>query len=350
MTTPATFQMTAQQIAEIVKGHLDGDGTRAIRGAATLTDASEQDISFFHNPKYIDQLAGTKAQVLLIPEKMNGALPSLPGKTYIKVAHPQFAFAQILMLLDKGRVHHPQGIHPRAVIDPSAKIGAGTAVGANAVIERDAVIGDNSIIYAGVYVGERTHIGSNCLVYPNVILREDTHIGNRVIIGPGAILGSDGYGFATIQGKHLKIPQIGRVAIADDVEIGANVTIDRATTGETRVGSGTKIDNLVHIAHNVEIGKDCLIVAFVGISGSTKIGNRVTLAGQVGMVGHITVGDGAVVAAQSGLMNDVNPGELMFGSPARPHKEAMKIQALLGKLPEMYDTLKTLKKKFLPEN
>ena len=149
----------------------------------------------------------------------------------------------------------------------------------------------------------------------------------------------------TQDGRHRKIPQIGKVVIEEDVEIGANVTIDRATTGETRIGAGTKIDNLVHIAHNVHIGRDCLIVAQVGVSGSTQVGNRVTLAGQVGIIGHLTIGDGAVIAAQSGIMNNVAPGEILFGSPARPHREAMKLQAIFGKLPEMYDALKQLKKK-----
>ena len=158
-------------------------------------------------------------------------------------------------------------------------------------------------------------------------------------------MGSDGYGFATKDGQHQKIPQIGTVIIEDDVEIGANTTIDRATTGETRVGAGTKIDNLVHIAHNVQIGRDCLIVAQVGISGSTKVGNQVTLAGQVGITGHLTIGDGAVIAAQSGIMNDVEPGEVLFGSPVRPIKQAMKLEAIYGKLEEMYDALKELQKK-----
>ncbi len=350
MTATATLQLTAKQIAETVNGHLIGDGSLPIKGAATLADAGVYDISFFHNPKYMDQLATTQAKVLLLPEKINVAIPALPGKTLIKVANPQFAFAQVLVLLDHGRVHHPQGIHPKAVVDPSATLGKNVSIGANAVVERDAHIGDNTIVYPGVFVGERVHLGERCLVYPNVVFREDTQVGNRAIIHAGAVLGADGYGFSTQQGKHLKIPQIGRVVIEEDVEVGANVTIDRATTGETRIGAGTKIDNLVHIAHNVHIGKNCLIVAQVGISGSTKIGNNVTLAGQVGVVGHLTIEDGAIIAAQSGIMNDVKAGEILFGSPARPHRETLKIQAVLGKLPELYDTVKALKKKFLSES
>jgi UDP-3-O-[3-hydroxymyristoyl] glucosamine N-acyltransferase len=212
-------------------------------------------------------------------------------------------------------------------------------------VERGAVVEAGAIIYSGCFIGANARVGSGSLLYPNVVLREDTQVGARCIIHAGAVLGADGYGFATIEGRQRKIPQIGRVVVEDDVEIGANVTIDRATVGETRVGAGTKIDNLVHIAHNVQIGRDCLIVAQVGISGSTKVGDRVTLAGQVGIVGHLTIGDGAVVAAQSGVMNDVEPGAVLFGSPARPHREAMKLQAIFGKLPEIYEAIRSLRKK-----
>jgi UDP-3-O-[3-hydroxymyristoyl] glucosamine N-acyltransferase len=172
-------------------------------------------------------------------------------------------------------------------------------------------------------------------------------VGDRVILHAGAVLGSDGYGFATDKGIHHKIPQIGRVVIEDDVELGANSTVDRATTGETRIGAGTKIDNLVHIAHNVTIGRGCLITAQVGVAGSVHVGNHVTLGGQVGVAGHISIGDGAIIAAQSGVMNDVEPHEVLFGSPVRPIKQAMKLQAIYGKLEEIYDTIKQVRKKLL---
>jgi len=320
------IQLLANEVASAVGGQLSGDGSVAIRGAAGLDEASEQDISFFHNVKYVDSLNKTRARVVIIPNNTNGT-PLPAGKTLIRVANPQWAFAQVLGLIDKSRQHHPEGVHPNAHVEPTAQIGTGT------------------IVYPGCYIGHRVRVGANCLLYPNVVLREDTQVGDRVIIHAGAVLGADGYGFATQGGKHHKIPQIGRVVIEDDVEIGANVTIDRATTGVTKIGAGTKIDNLVHIAHNVQLGRDCLIVAQVGIAGSTKIGNSVTLGGQVGIVGHVTIGDGVVIAAQSGIMNNVAPGEVLFGTPARPHKQAMKLQALYGKLEEFYDTLKALKKK-----
>ena len=232
-------------------------------------------------------------------------------------------------LIDQQTSTIPKGIHPKAHVEPTAKIGAGT------------------IIYPGCYIGHNVRIGEKCLIYPNVVLREDTLVGNRVIIHPGTVLGSDGYGFATDKGVHHKIPQIGRVVIEDDVELGANCTVDRATTGETRIGAGTKIDNLVHIAHNVQIGRGCLITGQVGIAGSARIGDRVMMGGQVGISGHLTVGDGAVIAAQSGVMSDVEPGAVLFGSPVRPIKQAMKLQAIYGKLEEIYDTIKQVRKKLL---
>jgi UDP-3-O-[3-hydroxymyristoyl] glucosamine N-acyltransferase len=339
--------LLASEIAQAVRGSIEGNGEIAIEGAAGLDEATERHIAFFQNPKYLAQLEKTNAGAILLPNQTNGfKLPS--GKTFIRVPNPPLAFAQVLALFERRQVKHPSaGVHPKAAVDPSAQIGAGAAIGPLTVIEEGARIGANTIIYSGCYIGARTQIGDNCLIYPNVVLREGTRLGHRVIIQPGAVLGSDGYGFATQEGKHHKIPQIGCVVVEDDVEVGANTTIDRATTGETRIGAGTKIDNLVHIAHNVQVGKNCLIVALVGISGSTRIGNQVTLAGQVGLVGHITVGDNAVIAAQSGVMNNVEPGAVLFGTPARPHREAMKLQALFGKLPEIYEALKTLKKKLL---
>ncbi len=322
------MRMTAQDIASAVGGELLGDGTVLVEGAAGLNEASEREISFFHNFKYIESLQKTKSRVVIISQQTNGTkLPE--GKTLIRVKNPQSAFAQILVLIDRERQHHPQGIHPKAHVESTATIGAGT------------------IVYPGCYIGHNVRVGVNGLIYPNVVLREDTQVGDRVIIHAGTVLGCDGYGFVPQAGHPQKIPQIGRVVIEDDVEIGGNVVIDRATMGETRVGAGTKIDNLVHIAHNVQIGRDCLITGQVGIAGSARIGNRVMMGGQVGINGHITIGDGAQIAVQSGVMSDVAPGEVLFGSPARPLKQAMKLQAIFGKLEEIYDTIKQVRKKLL---
>ena len=336
--------LSAQDIATAVKGRLDGDPAVQVSGAAGLDDATEKHISFFHNHKYLDSLTKSRAGLFLIPEKLDGvALPS--GKNLIRVANPQWAFGLVLGLLDKGRQKHPQGVHASAIVEDGAQVDPTASLGAHVVVQSGAVIGADSVIYPGCFIGARSRIGANALIYPNVVLREDTQVGDRAIIHAGTVLGADGYGFSTVEGRHHKIPQIGRVVVGDDVEIGANVAVDRATMGETRIGDGTKIDNLVHIAHNVHIGKHCLITAQVGIAGSATIGDRVSMGGQVGVAGHITVGDGATLAAQSGIMSSVEPGEVLFGSPARPIKFSMKLQALYGKLPEIYDVIKSLRKK-----
>lgn len=334
---------SASDIAAAVQGHVEGDATRQVSNAAGLSEACESDLSFFHNPKYANDLALTRAGVVLVPEDTTG-LTRPPTQTWIRVSHPQFAYGRILGLIEKTRRRHPQGRHPNAVIHPDARVDSTAGIGPFVTIEAGAEIGARSVLYPGCSIGARSRIGPDSILYSNVTVCEDVDIGARAIIHSGAVLGADGYGFATVEGRHQKIPQIGRVVVEEDVEIGANSTIDRATTGETRIGAGTKIDNLVHIAHNVRIGRDCLIVAQVGISGSTKVGHHVTLAGQVGVIGHLTIGDGAVIAAQSGIIGDVEPGAVLFGSPARPHRVAMKLQALYGRLPELFDLVKKLRK------
>jgi UDP-3-O-[3-hydroxymyristoyl] glucosamine N-acyltransferase len=337
--------LSAEDIAKKVQGSLQGDGRVEIENAAGLDESTSRHLSFFHNVKYLHSLENTQAGVVLIPENLDGV--RLPAeKTFIRVKNPQWAFAQILNLFDQERKKHPKGVSPQAAIDAGADVDKSAGIGPFAVIEAGAKVGARTVVYAGAYIGRGCTVGEDCIIYPNVVLREDTQVGQRVIIHAGTVLGADGYGFATIGGRHQKIPQIGRVVVEDDVELGANVTIDRATTGETRIGAGTKIDNLVHLAHNVQVGRDCLIVAQVGVAGSTKVGNKVTLGGQVGIVGHVTIGDGAVITAQTGVMNDVAAGAVLFGTPARPHREAMKLQALFGKLPEIYEALRALKKKF----
>jgi UDP-3-O-[3-hydroxymyristoyl] glucosamine N-acyltransferase len=339
---------TARQIAATVQGQLEGNEAVQIDNASGLEEATDRDISFFHNAKYLKSLKQTRAGVVFIPEKTDG-LPLPAGRTFIRVKNPQWAFAQALTLLKLDRQKHPRGISAQAAVDPSAQIGDGTAIGPFVTVESGAVIGKNVVIYAGVYIGADCRVGDQTILYPNVVLREETQVGARVIIHAGTVVGTDGYGFATVQGRQYKIPQVGIVVIEDDVEIGGNVAIDRATTGETRIGAGTKIDNLVQIAHNVQIGRDCLIVGQAGIAGSTKVGDRVTMAGQVGVVGHITIGHDAVLAAQSGIMNDVEPGAVVFGSPSRPYRETMRLEAIFGKLPEIYSAFKAVKRKISTE-
>ncbi|MDI6642137.1 MAG: UDP-3-O-(3-hydroxymyristoyl)glucosamine N-acyltransferase, partial [Elusimicrobiota bacterium] len=229
------------------------------------------------------------------------------------------------------------GIHQTAIISKSAKLGENVTIGPYTIIEADVSVGENTVISANCYIGRNSTIGKKCFIYPQVVIRENVTIGNEVIIHSGTVIGSDGFGYFKMQENthmltHIKIPQIGTVEIEDNVEIGACVTIDRATTGKTVIGSGTKIDNLVQIGHNVKIGKNCIIVSQAGIAGSVKIGNNVTIAGQAGIKDHIIIGDGAVVAAQSGVIGDVKHGEIVSGYPARPHKEALKVQAFINKL------------------
>lgn len=335
------IRMTVSAIAKLVQGELVGNGDVEITGCAGLKEAKEGDLSFLANPKYEPLAKESKASAILAPVQT-----SLPGKTVIIVDNPSLAFSNIINhFLKDAPVLIAEGVHPTAVVAKDALIAKGVAIGPFAVIESKAVIAKGSKIGAYTYVGHGARIGEDCFIYPHVTLREKVVVGDRVIIHAGAVIGSDGYGYVTVEGRHMKIPQIGTVIIEDDVEIGANVTIDRARFDKTVVGEGTKIDNLVHIAHNVTIGKHCLIVAQVGISGSTVIGNHVILAGQAGIVGHLTIGDGAVVAAQSGVSKSLKPGVQVFGSPAQPLREAFKNNAHIQRLDHYVATIQDLKKR-----
>ena len=342
------MRLTLKELSRLVSGELEGDEKHVVTGAAGLREAGPADVSFLGNMKYGSLVAATEAGCVLVPRDFRPANgeSARPSRTNcIRVDHPQWAFAQILSVIEQETKERPSGVHPSAWVHPAARLGAGVSVGPFTVVEKGARIGEGTVLGAQVYMGARAQVGKNCLIYPQVVVREDCVLGAEVIVHSGTVIGSDGYGFATVGGEHRKIPQIGNVVIEDNVEIGANVAIDRATVGQTRIGEGTKIDNLVQIAHNVQIGKRCLIVAQVGISGSTRVGKGAVLAGQVGIAGHITIGDGAVIAAQSGVMRDVAPGETLFGTPARSHRRQMKLHGHIGRLPEMFEALKKLQKK-----
>ena len=342
------MKLTTSQIAQITQGQMEGSPDIPIEGVAGLDEAGSGDLSFLGNPKYLSKLKDTKAGCLLLPASLAGGPKGLPEHDYtgcrIYVSNPPWALTQILRILEKEKKNHVANIHPAAVIHPTAKLAPDVSIGACCVVEEGAEIGPKTVLYPQCYIGKNARIGSQCLIYPQVVVREECHIGDRCILHSGTVIGGDGYGYVYENGCHQKIPQLGRVVLEEDVETGANVTIDRATMGETRIGAGTKIDNLVQIGHNVQIGKHCLIVAQVGIAGSTRIGNGVTLAGQVGVAGHITLGDGTIVSAQSGIMGDTPPKSVWFGSPARPHRESLKLQVLYGKLPEMAESIKAIKK------
>ena len=330
-----------REVAELVGGELVGDGGLTITGVAGIKEAEEGDITFLSNERYLPFLSQTKASAVVTSAKME-----VSGKPLILTPNPSLAFTKIVsFFLPPENNDKPSGIHATAVVGSRVQLGIGVSIGPHAVIGDDCVIGDGSVIGSGVFVGNRTQIGQRCRIYSNVSLREKVLIGDRVIIHSGAVIGSDGFGFETVEGKHLKIPHLGSVVIEDDVEIGANVCVDRGRFKNTRIGRGTKIDNLVQIAHNVVIGQDCLIVSQAGISGSTELADRVTVAGQAGIVGHVLIGEEAIIAARSGVTKSVPAKSIVLGEPAKPIQEQKRIFALIARLPEMFKELSELKKK-----
>jgi UDP-3-O-[3-hydroxymyristoyl] glucosamine N-acyltransferase len=337
---------TVAELAALVGGQAVGDGTLVIESVAEVAAAGPKDVASFHNMKYLAAAQASPAGCLLVPPPAKDA--ACAAKAKIVVEDPQAAFAILLGLIDTARrTSVPPGLSPKASVSPEAKLGKDVRVGDFSVIERGASIGDGTTILPQCYVGVNAKLGKSCLLHPRSVVREDCELGNNVTLHPGAVIGADGFGFTTDKktGRHTKIPQIGNVVIGDGVEIGANATIDRATLGSTVIESGAQIDNLVMIGHNARIGRDSVIVAQVGIAGSTSVGRNVILAGQAGVAGHLTIGDGAVVSAQTGVMSDVPPKAILFGSPGRPHREAFKLQALYGRLPELVERLKQIEKK-----
>lgn len=334
------MRKTLKEIAELIGGEVVGDDGVIITGVAGIKEAYKGDITFLANPKYFPLIDKTRASAIITSTDIAKA-----PKPIIRTENPSLAFAKIISIVAPNEITHPKGIHPSRVLGRNVTLGEAVAIGPYVVIGDNVCVGDNTIIYAGCFVGNDTRIGSDTLIYPNVSIRERIIIGSRVIIHSGAVIGSDGFGFVTIKGEHKKIPQTGTVQIGDDVEIGANVTIDRARFDKTFIGSGTKIDNLVQIAHNVVIGENSLIVAQVGIAGSTVIGKGVTLAGQSGLAGHITIGDGATVAARAGATKSVPADTIVSGFPAKPHDIAKRVNACVQNLPKLYATIAELKKK-----
>ena len=336
------MQKTLKEIAKLIGGRVVGDGDVLITGASGIREATEGDITFLSNPKYSSLMDKTRASSIVTSTETDAQKINKP---VILIDNPSLAFVKIISMFTPEEAGHPKAIDFTAVVGKNVILGRDVAIGAYSVIADDVEIGDNTIIYAGCYIGHHTKIGNNTLIYPHVSIRERINIGNRVVIHSGSVIGSDGFGFATIKGAHHKIPQVGTVEIGDDVEIGANVTIDRARFDKTIIGRGTKIDNLVQIAHNVVIGENSLIVAQVGISGSTIIGNNVTLGGQAGLVGHINIGDNAIVTAQSGVAKSVPKDTMVSGYPARPYMTTQRVNASLQNLPKLFDLVKELKKK-----
>ncbi|MCM8771116.1 MAG: UDP-3-O-(3-hydroxymyristoyl)glucosamine N-acyltransferase [Candidatus Omnitrophica bacterium] len=334
------MRLTLKQIADFVQGEVKGDADIVITGVSGIKEAKEGDITFLANTKYAHYLEQTQASAVITSKEITTS-----SRPIIRTENPSLAFAKVVSLISPPQTKQPEGIHPSAILGKDVDLGKNVAIGAYTVVEDHASIGDNTIIYAGCYIGYNSKIGKDSIIYPRVTIREAVTIGNRVVIHSGSVIGSDGFGFVTIDGLHQRIPQIGTVIIQDDVEIGANVTIDRARFEKTIIGKGTKIDNLVQIAHNVVIGENSIIVAQAGISGSTTLGKNVIIAGQAGLVGHISIGDNVVVMAQSGVSKSIPPNTKVWGYPAKEHTEAKKVNACVQRLPHLYKVVEDLKKK-----
>jgi len=317
---------------------LHGDAERQVDGVATLEDAEPSEISFLANPKYEKALETTSAGAVIVSNDQ----PIPDRLTVLRAADPYAAITAVMVHIYGYRRHGKTEIGDRAVIHPSAVIGENANIHHGVTVSANVTIGKNVVLYPGVYIAEDSRLGDDCVLYPNVVIYDGCILGNRVSIHAGTVIGEDGLGYAPIGETWHKIPQIGIVEIGDDVEIGANCAIDRATLGRTVIAKGTKFSNLVTIGHGTKIGEHCMFVAQVGIAGSVNVGKHVTMAGKVGVAGHLTIGDNAQIGAMSGLMKDVPPGVAVLGSPATPIKNALRSFSLVERLPNLHKQVKQL--------
>ncbi len=333
--------MQVLELARRIAGTLQGDSDREIQGVAALENAGPEDLSFAENERALARAASSKAGCILIPSGK-----ALAGRTTIAVAQPKLALIHAVEVLWPARPPAP-GIHPTAVVDPTAQVAESASVGPHAVIERSAKVGARTRLAAGVVVGEGVEIGSDCILYPHVVIYPGARLGNRVVLHAGVVIGSDGFGYVFAESRHHKFPQLGQVVIEDDVEIGSNTTVDRGSLGTTVIREGTKIDNLVQVAHNVRIGRHSLIAAQTGISGSAEIGDYVVMAGQVGVGPRARIEDQAVIAGQSGVLDGktVRKGSTLWGTPARPIAQFKKTLACLAELPDLFARVRALERR-----
>lgn len=342
--------LTLEALVALTGGKiLEGNPDVAITGVASLLEACNEEASFLGNEKYYADFLKTKAGVVLVPP----GLPQYPqGVAFVEVDNPSMAFNALVRYFKSGSYRFKPGIHPTAVIDPSTTIDAETVcIGPFVVIGAQVAIGEGSDIGAGTIIGDGVKIGKNCRLHARTVIRERCSLGDRVTLQPGAVIGSDGFGFLMGEdGRYLGIDQVGIVELQDDVDVGANTTIDRARFGRTVIGEGTKIDNLVQIGHNVVVGKHCVIVAQTGIAGSTILGNYCTIAAQVGISGHLKLGDKTTIAAQAGIINHLEGNATYWGTPASPFRDASRQYAAIRKLPEVLKEFNALKKKYLKED
>jgi UDP-3-O-[3-hydroxymyristoyl] glucosamine N-acyltransferase len=315
--------MTVEELAREIGAEVVGDGAVEVTAVNTLEDAGPGQVSFLANERYGRQLDATRASAVIVAPGVNvpagGARPVL-----LKSPEPYLAFTKAVVRLHGHRRHPFAGVHPKAHVDPTASVGAGT------------------VVYPGAFVGPRATVGRDCVLYPNAVVYDDCVLGDGVILHAGAVVGADGFGYATVLGEHYKIPQIGNVVIENDVEIGANACVDRAALGSTRVGRGTKIDNLVTVGHGVQVGPGCMIVAQTGIAGSASLGHHVTIAGQVGVAGHLRIGDNVTIGAQAGVINHIPDQTTVLGSPAMPANHARRVYTIFTQLPELLERIKLL--------
>ena len=332
------MQITVKEIAKLVSGEIAGDGSLKIKGIATLDEAEEGDLSFYLDQRYEKNVHRTKASVLVVPHGKK-----VPGKTLISVKNPREAFAKVLKLFEPKRIK-PHGIHETFISGKEVQIGKDVNIGPFVTLGNNVVLGNDVTIYHGAYIGDETEIGDETIVHPNVTIYERVKIGKRVIIHSGAVIGGDGFGFVQSGGGNIKISQIGTVIIEDNVEIYPNTCIARGTLGATIIRSGTKIDNLAHIAHNVDIGENCLITALAGFSGSVTLGKNAMVGGQAGFVDHVAVGDNSLVSARTGVTKDFPPRSNISGFPSRSHKEWLEVAALSSRLPELFERVSALEK------
>jgi UDP-3-O-[3-hydroxymyristoyl] glucosamine N-acyltransferase len=329
---------TLSHIAKLVGGEVIGDERLTITGIAAADSAGKGDLTFAEKESYFAAAEQSLATAVLVPSGF-----ALSAKSLIRVKDPRFALAQVLALFFPPETYEP-GIHPSSVVHPTAQIDPSAYVGPHCIIESGVRLGQRTVLIGNNTLGHGTHIGDDACLHASVVIYAKGQVGNRVTIHAGTVIGSDGYGYVFNQGRHHKMIQIGNVVIGDDVEIGANVAIDRGALGSTKIGSGTKIDNLVHIAHNVVIGNHCLVMGQVGFAGSTRLGNYVVVASQSGIAGHLKIGNQATIGAKSGVMRDIPDGETVLGYPAAPDKQAKRQWIAVGQLPDVIRRLRTLEK------
>ncbi len=331
------MRMRISEVAKIIGGDVEGDAGREACGVSSLDVAAEGSVVWLERRRDVELLNGKDPAAVICPPDVE-----LEGRTVIRAKNSKLAFAKAVELFNPYRKHEP-GIHPSAVVSPGANVHPTSAIGPNCCVESGANVGAGSVLRANVFIGLGARVGEGCLLHPNVVVLDGCELGNNVTLHSGVVIGADGFGYVRDErGSHYKVPQAGRVVIEDDVEIGANSAVDRATLGETRVGRGAKIDNLVQIGHNTVIGARCIICGSSGLSGSVNVGADTIMGGQAGVSDHVNIGSGAIIGGKAGVISDVPDGKFYSGFPARPHRDNIKMIAAAEKLPELIKKVEEL--------